>query len=620
MSLGLPVSSVANISVSLAPAAASYENFDSFLVIGDSSVIDTQQRIRQYSSIEEVGQDFLTTAPEYLAADIFFSQTPQPNQIYIGRWASKPTGARLVGGVLTTSEQTLSNWTSISNGSFSISIDGALFDIEALDFATDTNLNGVASAIQTALQTASVAPPPVPALTIGTGGTLAAGTVYAAVTFVTSYGESLPSSPANVTVVLDDTISVASPTTAGTEISGFNVYAGATAATMTKQNAAPVTIGTAYVLSTLTTTGSVPPTTGTASTSGSITATCVWTYNGYFQFESGTTGPNSALSFLSPVTPSSGVDISSQLMGTETTAQYVVDGVLSETPAAAVNVFTSLSTQWFGLEFATSNNNASFTDSDALAVAAIIEAFGATSGSPYMFGVTTQNTAALSATATTDIGAELQAAQYTRTFAQYSSSSPYACAGIFGILLTVDFAGTNTMVNIMWKVLAGVSSEILSSSQAAALNAKRYNYFALFNNGSSIIVNGTMASSYYIDEIFGMDAFANAIQTDIFNLFVTSPTKIAQTDPSIHQIVRTIESTCDRFVNNGFLAPGVWTSSGFGILTPGYTLSKGFMVYAPPVASQSVASRALRQTPTISVAAKEAGAINDVIVSVGIDR
>lgn len=56
------------------------------------------ERIRFYTSLADVAVDFpVTTSPEYLAATAFFSQSPRPNRIAIGRGALKPTQVYTVG-------------------------------------------------------------------------------------------------------------------------------------------------------------------------------------------------------------------------------------------------------------------------------------------------------------------------------------------------------------------------------------------------------------------------------------------------------------------------------------------------------------------------------------------
>lgn len=508
MPIGLPVSRVVSVSISLTPLPAQLENFQTFLVVGDSNVIDTNERLRSYGTITEVATDFGTTAPEYLAALLYFSQQPEPTQLYIGRWAHTATAGLLRCGFLSGAEQVMANWTSITTGSFHVSIDSVANDITGLNFSAATNLNAVAAAIQTAIRA------------IGTGG---------------------------------------------------------------------------YTL-----------------------ATCVWVaaYSN-FVITSGTTGATSTVSFLTAA--ATGADISAQLKGTAATADYAVDGIAAETAVAAVVALDTLPTQWYGLQFAAGTNNADITDADHLAIAAYVEASGTATGNPHLYAVTTADTTALISNDLTDIGAELMAAGYERTFVQWSSTNAYASASMFGRLLTVDFQGSSTTLTLMWKQEPGVTRELLNSTQANSLDQKRYNYYVQFNNNTSIIVGGRCAGPAFVDEIFNMDGLANEIQTDVYNLMITT-LKVPQTDPGVHEITTVIEASCQIFVRNGFLAPGVWQSGGFGPLNYGDTLSKGYFVYAPPVAIQPVADRGARISPTIQVAAKEAGAIHDVVINALVNR
>ncbi|HBZ1464985.1 TPA: DUF3383 domain-containing protein [Klebsiella pneumoniae] len=87
MAQGLPVSNVVNVDVIMSPVAAAGRNFGALLILGTSTVIPVAERIRQYSAIEDIGDDFGVDSPEYEAATIFFSQSPKPTLVYIGRWA-----------------------------------------------------------------------------------------------------------------------------------------------------------------------------------------------------------------------------------------------------------------------------------------------------------------------------------------------------------------------------------------------------------------------------------------------------------------------------------------------------------------------------------------------------
>lgn len=149
--MSLSVSDVVNVSVVMSPIAAATRNFGSLLILGSSPVVDTTERLRLYSSLDGVATDFGTSAPEYLAAALYFGQTPQPSVLYVGRWAQTATSAVLHGGVLSTAQQAMSNFTSVTSGGLQITINGTAKSLTGINLSAQTNLNGVASAITTAL-------------------------------------------------------------------------------------------------------------------------------------------------------------------------------------------------------------------------------------------------------------------------------------------------------------------------------------------------------------------------------------------------------------------------------------------------------------------------------------
>lgn len=155
MAQGLSVSRVVDVQVNFEPIAAVQQRFDTLLIMGDTGIIDAGEGIREYNTIEDVVGDFGTTAPEYLAADLFFSQVPQPSILYIGTWARVATKGRLTGGPVPPANQLLSNWTTVNNGGFTVTLDGSATPthVTGVNLQNVLNMNGVASAIQTALQT-----------------------------------------------------------------------------------------------------------------------------------------------------------------------------------------------------------------------------------------------------------------------------------------------------------------------------------------------------------------------------------------------------------------------------------------------------------------------------------
>lgn len=491
---GLSVNDVVSVSIQMSPIAAQQRNFGSLLIVGDSDIIDTLQRYRLYTSANAIATDFGSTSPEYLAAQLFFGQSPQPAQCYVGRWAASPTKGRLTGAPLTATQQLMSNFTSVLNGGVNFTVDGNVKNLTGLNFSAQTNLNGVASVIQSAF-------------------------------------------------------------------------------------------------------------------AGSATVTWNSTY-GYFQVKSVTTGTSSSVSFAST---GSGTDISGLLGLQSTQGGTSVPGVLAETIESCVSTFLSLTNAWYGLQIAAATP---ILDADYVSVAGLIEA-----ASPsHIYGVTTQEAGALLSTSTTDLAALLQAGGYTRTFCQYSSTNPYASASIFGRAFSVNFNGSNTVITLKFKQEPLVVAETLSETAAATLTAKNCNVYVAYNNNTSILQQGTMANGYFFDEVHGTDWLQNQIQTDVYNLLYTSPTKIPQTDAGINQIATVVAQDCQMAVNNGLVAPGLWTGPAIGALVSGQFLSTGYYIYQPPISSQSTADRAARKSPPIQAAIKLAGAVHFANILVSVNR
>lgn len=93
----LPLSDIVDVKVNVGPVAAVRTNFNLGLIIGKSSIISDTQRIKTYSKLADMTADGWTgLEPEYLAAQIYFSQTPQPSRVAIGRWQLPETAVAAV--------------------------------------------------------------------------------------------------------------------------------------------------------------------------------------------------------------------------------------------------------------------------------------------------------------------------------------------------------------------------------------------------------------------------------------------------------------------------------------------------------------------------------------------
>lgn len=148
----LSVSDVVRVSVNLAPTAAKSQNLSTMLVLDDTTVIDTNERYRIYSTLAQVVADFGTSGTHYACAALYFGQKPQPAQIMLGRWAKAASKGRLVGAPRSGAALLLATWTAITTGSFTITKDGgAAVNVTGLNFSAATSMSQVAAIITAGL-------------------------------------------------------------------------------------------------------------------------------------------------------------------------------------------------------------------------------------------------------------------------------------------------------------------------------------------------------------------------------------------------------------------------------------------------------------------------------------
>lgn len=590
----LDISRLISVQTKITQAGAQGRAFNQALAIGDSNVISGLERVRDYSSLPEVAADFGISAPEYLAAEIYFEQSPTPTSFACGRWLRTATAAILEGAILSPSQQAIALFNAITNGGIDVVVDGTAKNLAALNFSTAANLNAVAALIQSAFSGSATC-------------------VWNGFQFV------ITSATTGAGVEASGTIQLTGQPTAGTDTVTVNGTSIAFVSALTTGNQVLVGSSTQITAANLwaflqnsTDTNIIKATYALNTSTNTITAT-------YFEvgtvgnaFTLAKSGANITISgsvFTGGVNPSSvayattgaGQDVSTLLGLTAALALPLVPGYAAESALAAVVACNTASKDWYGMGFASSVMP---VDSDYLSIAAFIEADPVTR----MFGITTQETGVLTQQVSNDIASELKALNLEQTFSMYSSTNLYAAFAIFGNLLTINLEGSNTFKTMMYQQAIGIVAENLTDAEADSLLAKRCNVFVAYDNDTSIIEYGMMAGPVFIDETFGTDAFADAIQTAFYNVLYTAGTKVPQTDQGDQQFTVAMSQVCQQFVTNGFMAPGTWNAQGFGQLLEGQYLKLGYYIYMQPLAQQSEADRAARKAPPFQIAAKLAGA------------
>ena len=92
MTAGLPLSDIVNVQVTLDPTTAATRNFGALLILGDSGKIPDANGAVLFTDLASVGDTFATTDPEYIAATLFFAQSPQPSTLYIANFTKNGDG------------------------------------------------------------------------------------------------------------------------------------------------------------------------------------------------------------------------------------------------------------------------------------------------------------------------------------------------------------------------------------------------------------------------------------------------------------------------------------------------------------------------------------------------
>lgn len=612
--IGLSPSNVVNVTSVLAPIPAGYRNFGASMVVGPTNTIDVSERRREYSDIDGVAEDFPNTSPEFLWAQTFFAQEPKPDLLYIGRWAQSATAGVLHGAILTPAQQLMSVFQGITSGSFYVEVDGVAYSVTGLNFSGAVNLNGVASIIQAALTTLGSTARVIwgavnQRFDVISGTTGATSTVSYGLSPTASGAFTFSAQPlANSSIVLNGTtVTFVTGTPTGPQVQIGAALANTLASLLLFLRSSS---DTQLVKMAYTVTGSklyvraVAP--GTAG-------------NAFTLAVSSSPSPNATVSGAT-LSGGSGTDVSVTLGLSQTpnatgaNASVPVAGVAPESLLTAINYFSDYYPDWYFLS-AVGAIGSPISDSDHLSIAAFIEA--ASPSREYF--LTVQNTAAMDSTRTDDLGSILKSLNYERTGYQYSTSNAYAVASLVGRCATINFLGSNTTITLKFKQEPGVVAEYLSQNQWATLKAKNYNVMAAYKNGTAILQNGVMANGYFIDEVQGSDWLADFLQTNCYDLLLEAP-KVPQTDSGVHLLVLNMTASCSQAVVNGLLAPGIWNAAGFGTLNESDNLPLGFYIYAPLVASQPEVDRAGRHAPPIQIAAKFAGAIHDVDVTITYNR
>lgn len=248
---------------------------------------------------------------------------------------------------------------------------------------------------------------------------------------------------------------------------------------------------------------------------------------------------------------------------------------------AAINLYDS---DWYGLLLG--YNSEAITN----AAAAWAEANGK------LLGAQSADTECYNPASTTDVAADLKAANYARTTPWFhpgiATPASYLAAGMFGDRLPDD-PGSDTWV---FKTPAGVSSYTLTDTQKAALHAKNMGTFTVIA-GLAVSEGGKVAAGEWIDVVRFVDWLKARMRERLFGLLVRAR-KLPYTDAGIDVVVGEVRAQLNE-----------------GVRVGGLDGAAPIVVTAPTAAEVSANDRNARHLPAVAFSARLAGAIHSLTIS-----
>lgn len=178
---------------------------------------------------------------------------------------------------------------------------------------------------------------------------------------------------------------------------------------------------------------------------------------------------------------------------------------------------------------------------------------------------------------------------------------------------TVNFNGENTAITMNLKELPIVAEPIGDDLWVKLKNIGLDVYTTTKGEPNVLCSNG----NGFVDNEYNLTAFVDSVQTDVFNLLKTTPTKIAQTERDGAALVDTAEKTSRRFARANVIGAGEWTNpatfDNVDVFKRAIRLN-GFHWMLGSFADQPAADRQNRIAPVLQGAIKNAGAIHEVDV------
>lgn len=642
--MALDVSKVVSVTVNVSPKAASVRGFGQCLIVGTTKVIPKEERIRYYSSLEEVGTDFAADTDEYKMAATYFSQSQTPAELAIGYWDNTQKGTKTVaqGGVI---ENVKSLFV---DGAMAFSYDSAPYDMN-IDLSSCSSMEQVLAILNQSFILKGTGTPAIPAqpqqdevknsisakqdladdgdggdetidwATCGTADSIKlikrsgfiltntdCTTEFAAVNNYTTLQTALNAgftgqnvefklmqrqetgkyyiTVINQSVVTDEMDNIVSLEFEGTLSGKMGETGGFNVVDyvpfIAEQPAKPAVPAVYFATAT-------------------------------YEDDRITIVPNEMGKPMTLPTTSTRypqlADLS-VLMGFDK-GQIKTVTVLEESASEIISIMADKSQSWYACMFSTA-----LQDEQIIETSKVIEGL-----SPVrLIGHTLQSPD--EPTSNVSVGSQLKDRAFKRTVCQYDPTNRFAIASYVAKMCSTNFNGNNTVITLKFKQEPSVAALELTSSESTYLNNKNINCFVKYSNDTAIIQEGKQMNGDWSDEVIGLDWLQNYVQSAVYNVLYTSTTKIPQTNQGSAMLLSVVNNALDRAMQNGLIGAGVWNGIEFGSLKTGSYLQNGYYTYVNDINLQSKADRENRKAPSIICAVKLTGAFHSADVVINVER
>ena len=221
---------------------------------------------------------------------------------------------------------------------------------------------------------------------------------------------------------------------------------------------------------------------------------------------------------------------------------------------------------------------------------------------------------------TTDVCSTLKA-QGTRHCFSLCSAAEYAGVSLAAHFASVNYSVQSGCITGEFKKLSTPADDF-TATQYNTLNTKGAVYYTPVDSSGSVdsgrVIHSVTSSSYgeFIDNVFDLDSFINALETALYNVLTNQVSKLPQTPAGQQALLGAAKQVGQDYINNGYLGERKFTST----LTGEEMLSQGYEVLteATDILDISESDRAQRKSAPILMSLYPANAIHKVEVTLDV--